>query len=346
MNEISQIPEIIHQRNVIPQDISISQNNFNQTRWISEFNQEDQLVNQMSQMSHNQFLNHNNQIYNHHNQHNQYNRNNYFNQNIHQIHQNQHFQQKQPFEEISQDVWQAEFEKIKSSIPSIQDDFDNQMNESVDWKTEFEEMWKKSRPQGFKFQDDNKFLGISDPFTRAMEMKKVFGDLTEISLLLESALHQDPNHVEAWYELGLVCAENENESRGIEALEECLKVSNGQFRKAMLALGVALVNEGKVYSNKTGRNEDAIEILATWAGLVPSSDPLPSLLKLIDPEHISSDLQVALGLIYYTYQDYPKTISCFSTALSTRPDDYLLWSRLGATMSNSGNSKSQGLMIR
>lgn len=45
-----------------------------------------------------------------------------------------------------------------------------------------------------------------------------------------------------------------------------------------------------------------------------------------------------MGLLFYNIQDFGKTVDCFSAALALKPDDYLLWNRLGATLSNSGNS--------
>lgn len=56
------------------------------------------------------------------------------------------------------------------------------------------------------------------------------------------------------------------------------------------------------------------------------------------PQQLDADIQIGLGLLFYNVQDYGKTIDCFRAAVSIRPDDYLLWNRLGATLSNSGDS--------
>lgn len=56
------------------------------------------------------------------------------------------------------------------------------------------------------------------------------------------------------------------------------------------------------------------------------------------PMELDADIQIGLGLLFYNVQDYEKTIDCFRAAVSIRPNDYLLWNRLGATLSNSGDS--------
>ena len=54
---------------------------------------------------------------------------------------------------------------------------------------------------------------------------------------------------------------------------------------------------------------------------------------------VDADIQIGLGLLFYNIQDYEKTIDCFKAAVAARPQDYLMWNRLGATLSNSGDSK-------
>jgi peroxin-5 len=248
--------------------------------------------------------------------------------------------QPQDLDNIPQELWHQQFEQLKLTT-NIQNDFDNQMSETVDWQSQFEEMWAKSkldRPlptfdtdqdyqpyqDSYSFEVLNPFLKDTNPFAQALEMKRNHGDLQTITLLLESFLQTNPTP-EAWYELGLVHAENENEAKGIQALEECLKLDK-TFKQAMIALSVAMVNENRI--------EDAMVILAEWLG-VENVDLEKEFVKRISND---GDMQVALGLVCYGKCEYEKTISCFETALASRPGDYMLWSRLGATMSNSGNS--------
>ena len=55
---------------------------------------------------------------------------------------------------------------------------------------------------------------------------------------------------------------------------------------------------------------------------------------VMDPE-----IQVGLGLLFYSTSSYEQAKDCFQAALESRPNDWQLWNRLGATLANGGNSE-------
>lgn len=183
----------------------------------------------------------------------------------------------------------------------------------------------------------------------------------------EAAVQSDPTNAGAWYDLGVKQQENEREVQAIAALRKALDLDPG-LKDAWLALAVSYTNENdrlaayeaiekwiesnsrysdvlsaSALTSATRERSDSVSSHSTSASVAEKHSRLTNLLISMvraggERGEIDADVQVALGVIFNSSEDYDKAVDCFSTALSVRPNDWLLYNRLGATLSNSGRS--------
>ncbi|KAI8825004.1 uncharacterized protein EV422DRAFT_241169 [Fimicolochytrium jonesii] len=188
----------------------------------------------------------------------------------------------------------------------------------------------------------------NNPFVDQVPSPVNARNLTETILVLEAAVQKDATNSRAWYELGIRQQENENDVAAIAALREAVRHDPGLL-DSWIALSVS-------YTNENAR-ADAYDALESWIANNPKyshiaarsredTSPHETIANMYieaarqgGAQELDADVQVGLGVLFNISEEYQKAVDCFEAALSKRPQDYLLWNKLGATLANSNDSE-------
>ncbi|WWC85554.1 uncharacterized protein L201_000418 [Kwoniella dendrophila CBS 6074] len=202
------------------------------------------------------------------------------------------------------------------------------------------------------------------------------GSLTQAGLMLESFIQRSTaldrqslnvSATEAWSLLGRVHAMDEKEEQALRAFEQGRKalVEEGVAGREGIAgemltnLAISYVNESLDLAALTILHQYLSLVHPTYAGQAPSKQSASEtntspwalhqsmaerFLNLAreqwqNNQSVDPDVQVGLGTLYYMMDNYEEARGCWTNALGEKPDDYLLWNRLGATLANGGNSE-------
>ncbi|KAG8784871.1 Peroxisomal membrane signal receptor PTS1 [Serendipita sp. 407] len=218
----------------------------------------------------------------------------------------------------------------------------------------------------YDFESDNKYLqepGTSVSLEAAKTLLREGGSLSDVALLLEAAIQQKDlgeGGYEAWILLGEVRSMDEREEQGMLALREGIKIAQEQGG----AGGVGLLSLAISYTNE-GYDRPSQLLLLNWLRIrypehtssvsIPSTTTQPwAVHEIVQDAFLSvariqqadpnpdPELQVGLGVLLYIKGEFTKASDCFASALSMRPEDYVLWNRYGSCLSN-GNRPEDSL---
>ena len=160
----------------------------------------------------------------------------------------------------------------------------------------------------------------------------------------EAAVLQNPTDSHAWLALGIKQQENEREEQAILALTRALQL-DPDLREAYLALAISYTNENerglayesidrwidclavKEYSREIEHYRDLFGKLGGDLGISEKHDYLTGMLIRLaqsraekDGADVDADVQIGLGVLFNTSEEYDKAGDCFESALSVRPD--------------------------
>ncbi|KAH8993284.1 hypothetical protein EDB86DRAFT_3078770 [Lactarius hatsudake] len=222
-----------------------------------------------------------------------------------------------------------------------------------DWE-KFEATTTGVRPTvGYQFQQGNPYLlgERSNNHTMHAHVRS----FAESVLHMEAAVQREPNNPQAWFELGVRQQENERERQAISALLRALQLDPTHL-PSWLALAISYTNEGdrqgtfQAVQSWIRQNERYSDIVSAFeAAHGTGSDEVDEFQKLIScliavargtqDAEVDADVQIALAALLNTNEDYHRAQDCFRAALSVRPDDWLLYNRVGATLANGGRAE-------
>ncbi|KAJ7045743.1 hypothetical protein C8F04DRAFT_1066000 [Mycena alexandri] len=212
------------------------------------------------------------------------------------------------------------------------------------------------------FQQNNPYFTDKPSFTTRHHLahshqgRQAFLDSV---LELEAVVQRNMTDASAWFDLGVKQQANEREKQALQALARAVEL-DPSYLPAWLALAISHTNDGNrqgthdAIRNWVDRNERYQSAVARHRAGHPEREGMPigerfgnliqCLIGMARSEsgsegEVDADIQIALAVLLNTNEEYEKAQDCFRTALAVRPDDFLLYNRVGATMANSGRAE-------
>jgi peroxin-5 len=256
-----------------------------------------------------------------------------------------------------QEIWEGIQREARERADLETLDWDNEVN-GDNWT--MDNSLTKTIPGigEYLFEPDNPYLAHQDPYAEGKRLVETGGNLSLAALAFEAAVQQNDRHIEAWTDLGACQAMNEKETPAIRAYEAALKVDQDHLG-ALMGLAISYTNEGYDTQAYTSLENWLQRKYPSVMQMAPAAPPaildrkaiheritslfIEAAMLVPEGQAMDADVQVGLGVLFYSDEEYEKAIDCFSAALTSpstsSSPEHLLWNRLGATLANSGRSE-------
>jgi len=279
-------------------------------------------------------------------------------------------------EELDEAGFSMNDERLASSFwTDLQDEWNTAAASEPNhpWLDDFQKVFDTYKT--YEFDKENPLESHPNPFEEGQERLKQH-DIVNAVLLFEVAVQKEPNNMLAWQYLGTTQVENEQDAQAIRALRKCLELKADNLT-ALSTLATSYTNESMqrlafyslvkwlkyhpVYSHLLKNDEQAARLLAASETMNETETPFyMATLSVVHagdfidlqevflravresastPNKIDPNLQCCLGVLFHLSGEYDKAADCFKTALQIKPNDHLLWNKLGATFANSNRNE-------
>jgi peroxin-5 len=245
---------------------------------------------------------------------------------------------------VQEDVTKAE-EILQDTLDgkSLDDIWSNAMTEA----NSLAAAWQDVATREYVFVEDNPYKEGKDTFAEGMRLFNE-GEIDEAILAFQAFVQENTeDSSEGWRMLGLSHQEHDQDREAIGCLERAVEQDPYNL-EALLALGVSYVNE--LDSQRALANlKKWVEHHPKFQGMNVIADAysdgtlmdevMQLMLSAMKVDATDPDVQIVLGVLYNVSRDYDSAVQAFRQALNTRPDDYSLWNKLGATQANGSRSE-------
>ena len=222
----------------------------------------------------------------------------------------------------------------------------------------------------------NPYIGHVRAFAKGQELLAA-GRTADATLAFEAEIAQRPENADAWRMLGMAQADGDNDQQAIAALTAAHSLDPANLG-TLMALAVSLCNDlhrersvnvlaewiranpryaalpvpplEQVRPQDMPRDgfegmEAGVENFEGFEEMVESYSRCMQTLTLFNEAlatpggRADPDVQIGLGLLYNLTYDYDQAAEMFGAALAQRPEDSMLWNKLGATLANSNRNE-------